>query len=125
MNCVFCKLDKGRIILESKNVIAIYDKYPVSQGHILVIPREHKQSYFNLNVSIQNEVWSLVEKVREHLIIRFDPDGFNIGVNDGIPAGQTIPHCHIHVIPRYKGDIENPAGGVRGVIPSKMKYHDT
>lgn len=125
MKCIFCSLDEKRIVLESSVAIAILDKYPVSKGHVLVIPKKHIDSYFKLGISIQQELWRLVNEVRLYLLKEYNPEGFNIGINDGITAGQTISHCHIHVIPRYQGDHKNPQGGVRGVIPSKMKYNDS
>lgn len=120
--CVFCELDYEDIILENDNVIAIFDKYPVSEGHMLIIPKYHNEKYFNSY--IRSDLWGLVDKCKEYLDEKYKPDGYNIGMNLGESAGQTINHLHIHLIPRYEGDLDNPEGGVRGVIPEKRMYRD-
>ena len=94
----------------------------MSKGHTLVIPKRHISSYFECTDTERLELWSLVEQVKTLLESEFEPDGFNIGINIGAAAGQTVPHMHIHVIPRYSGDMDDPRGGVRGVIPDKQKY---
>ncbi len=101
---------------------AVYDKFPVSEGHILVIPKRHEADYFRLTENEKADLWRLVVQVKDLLEERFHPDGYNVGININRSAGKTIFHVHIHVIPRYEGDMEDPAGGVRGVIPGKMKY---
>lgn len=101
---------------------ATFDIYPVNKGHVLIIPKRHCGDYFELTDEEQSSCWKMVNKVKELLSERFNPDGFNVGINIGKVAGQTINHVHIHLIPRYKGDIDEPEGGVRGVIPSKRKY---
>ena len=121
--CPFCIKDLDREILaETSSVYSIYDKYPVSQGHALIIPNRHCSDYFSLSFDEQSECWSMVNKVKEIISGKFRPDGFNIGLNVNEAAGQTIWHVHIHLIPRYKGDVKNPEGGVRGVIPEKRLY---
>lgn len=121
--CPFCHLDSNRtVILETDLFFAIHDVYPVSPGHVLVIPKRHCDSFFDLNSIEQNDALLLVNKVKVYLDMNFHPDGYNIGINIGVAAGQTIPHVHIHVIPRYNGDMPDPKGGVRGVIPEKQKY---
>ena len=90
----------------------------------MVIPLQPVVSIFELDELMQAELWDAVRRVRDILEDRHSPEGFNIGVNDGRAAGQTIPHAHIHVIPRYKGDVPDPRGGVRWVIPEKAKYWD-
>jgi diadenosine tetraphosphate (Ap4A) HIT family hydrolase len=120
--CPFCKLPKIRIWMEAAASIAFFDAYPVSEGHSLVIPRIHVPSIFHLSAKDRSDLWRLVEKVRKELAGMFSPDGFNIGVNDGEAAGQTVPHAHIHVIPRHKGDVPDPRGGIRWVISGKAKY---
>jgi diadenosine tetraphosphate (Ap4A) HIT family hydrolase len=121
--CPFCKPDGDREILaESASAYAIFDKYPVNEGHALVIPKMHYENYFDLTIEEQIECITMINKVRDILLIRFNPDGFNIGINVGESAGQTVNHVHIHVIPRYDGDVTDPRGGVRGVIPDKQKY---
>ena len=108
--------------MESEYSLSFYDNFPVNKGHVLVVPKYHVENYFELSDIEKKDIWNLVDKVRIYIEKEFHPDGFNIGINIGKYAGQTIFHCHIHLIPRYKGDIDNPEGGVRGVIPAKQKY---
>ncbi len=120
--CPFCHPDPDReIIQDSPLAYSIYDKYPVSKGHALIIPKRHCSDYFNLSAKEQSECWKMINHVKT-LQEKYGPDGFNIGININEVAGQTIPHVHIHLIPRYKGDVKNPEGGVRGVIPDKKNY---
>ncbi len=98
--------------------------FPVSVGHALVVPCIPVLSIFELDESMQAELWDTVRRVRGILEERFHPAGFNIGVNDGPAAGQTVPHAHVHVIPRYAGDVPDPRGGIRWVIPEKARYWD-
>lgn len=119
-NCPFC--DDTNYESERDLTSTKADSYPVSKGHTLVIPKRHIPSYFECTDAERLELWSLVEEVKALLDHRFKPDGFNIGINIGVAAGQTVPHMHIHVIPRYYGDMDDPRGGVRGVIPGKQKY---
>ena len=122
-NCPFCNPEVEReLIVESATAYAIYDKFPVNDGHVLIIPKRHCEDYFNLTFKEQAACIFMLNKVKEIISNRFNPDGFNVGINVGEKAGQTINHVHIHLIPRYKGDVENPRGGVRGVIPNKQKY---
>ena len=122
-DCPFCgDIDKERIIFENNNWVAFLDAYPVSKGHTLLVPKIHRSSVFELPLAMKNSIPYYLGYIKDILADRFKPDGFNVGVNDGEAAGQTIPHCHIHIIPRYIGDVEDPKGGVRGVIPSKQKY---
>jgi diadenosine tetraphosphate (Ap4A) HIT family hydrolase len=110
------------MIAAGKLGFAFWDLHPASEGHFLVVPYRHFASYFDINDEELVELWSLVKKGKEAVEERFKPDGYNIGINVGEAAGQSIHHLHIHVIPRYKGDVENPKGGVRGVIPEKKLY---
>jgi diadenosine tetraphosphate (Ap4A) HIT family hydrolase len=125
-NCPFCKIErlinKDRIVYQDDTWIAIYDNYPVSQGHVLLIPKRHVETFFNLNMIEFGSLGVTIGIIKMILDKKFHPDGYNIGANCGEAAGQTVMHCHIHIIPRYKGDMENPRGGVRGVIPEKQKY---
>ena len=125
-NCPFCNIektaDKNRIVYQDDTWIAIYDNYPVSQGHVLLIPKRHVETFFNLNMVEFSSIGVTIGIIKMILDKKFHPDGYNIGANCGEAAGQTVMHCHIHIIPRYKGDMENPRGGVRGVIPEKQKY---
>lgn len=122
-NCPFCHWDESRgIIKRSETAFAIYDKFPVSSGHALIIPYRHCSNYFDLTFEEQASCLKLLNDVKELVTENYHPDGFNIGININEAAGQTVPHVHIHLIPRYQGDVENPLGGVRGVIPDKKEY---
>jgi diadenosine tetraphosphate (Ap4A) HIT family hydrolase len=118
--CPFC--DRRDAVLENALAYARYDKYPVTRGHVLVIPKRHYSSLFESKEDEILAIWSLLCEAKQLLDAQYEPDGYNIGVNWGTFAGQTIMHLHVHLIPRYKGDIDDPTGGVRGVIPAKQKY---
>ena len=121
--CPFCTLPTDRaMIAESATVIAIFDKFPVSKGHALVIPTRHVSNYFDLTLQEQTDCLILLNEVKAILQKQFNPDGFNVGINIHAAAGQTVPHAHIHLIPRYQGDVPEPRGGVRGVIPGRQAY---
>lgn len=123
-SCRFCydKI-KDRIIAKVGSVVALEDNYPVSKGHMLIIPKNHSSNYFELSDVEKHDADTLINEIRKN-ILADDPSitGFNIGMNCGESAGQTIFHTHIHLIPRRNGDTANPRGGVRGVIPDKMRY---
>jgi diadenosine tetraphosphate (Ap4A) HIT family hydrolase len=122
-DCPFCNPDSEReLIVESATVFAIYDKFPVNDGHALIIPKRHCEDYFDLTFKEQAACIFMLNKVKEIVLSKFSPDGFNVGINVGEKAGQTVDHVHIHLIPRYKGDVEEPRGGVRGVVPYKKEY---
>lgn len=110
------------LIYESGTAFSFFDKFPVSLGHALVVPKRLISNYFDLSIKEQMACWMMINKVKSLLQNRFKPDGFNIGINIQERAGQTVPHCHIHIIPRYFGDVEEPRGGVRSVIPGKQNY---
>lgn len=119
--CIFC--NHSKVVAQNELAQAFYDEYPVTRGHILIIPKRHTSGYFDLYRPEINAMNRLLRDLREKLMSEDSTiTSFNIGVNDGIDAGQTISHCHIHLIPRRHGDVENPAGGVRGVIPNKQNY---
>ena len=121
--CVFCNLESGKeLITETATAIAFLDSYPVNPGHTLIIPKRHVDDYFELTIHEQRALWLVVNRCKKLIQKRFNPDGFNVGINVGEAAGQSIFHVHIHLIPRYKGDVENPRGGVRGVIKEKQGY---
>jgi diadenosine tetraphosphate (Ap4A) HIT family hydrolase len=121
--CRFCLSKPGRrIMIEGKYGFAAWDRHPASEGHFLVIPYRHVADYFDINDEEREELWRLVAEGKKLADEKYNPDGYNVGINVGIWAGQSIPHVHIHVIPRYKGDVENPKGGVRGVIPQNKLY---
>lgn len=110
------------LITESLYAFSFYDLFPVSKGHALVVPKRLIANYFELTWLEQQECWKMVNKVKSIIQELYNPDGFNIGININQEAGQTVHHCHIHIIPRYKNDVPNPRGGIRGVIPSKKEY---
>ena len=114
-------VDKPRL-LENEVGFVIFDGFPVSEGHCLIIPKRVYSSYFDSTPDELIGLHRLVVDTKLLLDQKFKPDGYNIGINCGEHSGQTVPHVHIHLIPRYEGDTENPRGGVRGVIPSKQKY---
>lgn len=124
-DCAFCMLAEDRIIrLPLTSVIALRDSYPVSKGHTLVIPTRHIATWFDATPAERMELWNAIDIICEDLRSEFSPDGFNFGINSGAAAGQTVPHLHMHIIPRYDGDMEDPRGGVRNVIPSMGNYLD-
>ena len=126
--CPFCNIEetyymnKDKIIYEDATWIAILDNYPVSKGHTLLIPKRHCTTYFDLNDVESSTLGATINVVKGILETRYKPDAFNLGMNCGEAAGQTVFHCHIHIIPRYNGDCDNPRGGIRGCIPSRMNY---
>lgn len=122
MNCIFCNPDEESVVLRNNHGYARYDGYPVSPGHLLIIPYRHVSSLFDLTDKEVQGLWSLLKAGKEFLNEKYHPDGFNVGVNVGEAAGQSIFHVHIHLIPRYHGDVKDPKGGVRGVIPGRMGY---
>jgi len=119
-NCVFC--DRAEMILENRLAWAKYDKYPVSPGHMLIISKRHVPNFFAATAEEHQSLNELLAEAKLLLDEKYHPDGYNIGANCGETAGQTIMHLHIHLIPRYHGDVDNPRGGVRGVIHNKRLY---
>lgn len=120
MTCIFCQpQDPGlnRILDENDGFYARYDNFPVSPGHIEIVPRRHVASFFDLLPRETGEAFRLLARVQRLLQAQYQPDGYNIGVNDGEAAGRTISHLHIHLIPRYHGDVPDPRGGVRNIFP--------
>jgi len=122
-DCLFCNIPKERVIAENKHAYVIRDGFPVTEGHSLVIPKRHAEDYFDITEDELLACDFLLRSVRTK-IMEDDQSvkGFNIGMNSGFVAGQTIFHCHIHLIPRREGDVENPRGGIRHVIPGKGNY---
>lgn len=118
--CPFCSPQTP--IIQNPLAFAILDKYPVSPGHMLIITKRHVAEFFATTIEERQAINDLLEQAKAWLEQEYKPDGYNIGVNCGGTAGQTVMHVHIHLIPRYGGDIENPRGGVRGVIPEKRIY---
>lgn len=120
--CPFCTLPPDRLIHADAHAVVIRDGFPVSPGHTLIIPRRHVGSFFDTTSGERASLFKLLDEAKHVLAAELQPDGWNIGINDGPAAGQTVPHLHIHLIPRYAGDREDPRGGVRWVIPEKAKY---
>jgi diadenosine tetraphosphate (Ap4A) HIT family hydrolase len=120
--CPFCTLPASRIIASSELAVVVRDAFPVSPGHTLIIPRRHIGSFFELTEDERNTMLALLDSARAGLEPEFHPDGYNIGINDGPAAGQTVLHLHLHLIPRYLGDRSDPRGGVRWVLPEKADY---
>ena len=121
--CLFCDVKKTGIVYENELAYTSYDSYPVSEHHCLIIPKRHIVSYFECNKEEYEEIPLVLNTQKTELKLTDDAiTGFNIGMNIGEDAGQTVFHFHIHIIPRRKGDIDNPKGGIRGVIPNKQKY---
>jgi diadenosine tetraphosphate (Ap4A) HIT family hydrolase len=120
--CPFCELAPERILKRTELCLAFADGYPVSPGQTLVIPNRHVASFFETTVEERSEFFSLLDWCRGEVTARHNPAGFNIGINDGKAAGQTVMHLHIHLIPRYAGDKSDPRGGVRWIFPGKADY---
>jgi diadenosine tetraphosphate (Ap4A) HIT family hydrolase len=120
--CPFCTLPPERIIDTNGAGIVIADGFPVSPGHTLVIPHRHIASFFELDVVERDGLLALLDRAKNRLDLDLHPTGYNIGINDGPAAGQTVPHLHIHLIPRYDGDQKDPRGGVRWIFPDKADY---
>ena len=121
-DCPFCSFPDDRIISESDYTFIIRDGFPVSKGHTLIIPKRHVRSFFELQATEKAAILQAMDEAKGALDQEFSPDGYNIGINDGEAAGQTVMHLHIHLIPRYKGDTLDPRGGVRWILPDKAKY---
>ena len=124
-SCLFCRLAEeaqSTFMYEDDLCYVLEDQYPVTEGHLLIIPKQHSKHWFEATPEVQAHLMQVATKMRQYLLERYSPDGFNLGMNCGKVAGQSIMHLHVHLIPRYKGDVETPLGGVRGVIPEKQKY---
>lgn len=124
-DCFFCQFyqkKKEEIIAESENFFSMYDENPVNPGHIIIISKKHTPSLLGLDKAEFADLYTLLSAAKDIIEKQYHPDGYNIGINDGSAAGQTVFHLHVHVIPRYQGDVQNPRGGVRGVIPEKKDY---
>jgi len=123
--CVFCEaISQHLYFVQNSSAVAFPDAYPLSPGHALIVPRRHEVDFFALSSDEQAAVWDLTQQVRDYIESDYAPAGYNIGLNAGVAAGQTIDHTHVHVIPRYKGDVEDPRGGIRWVIPARVPYWD-
>jgi diadenosine tetraphosphate (Ap4A) HIT family hydrolase len=115
-------LSPERVLARGAFCLVFRDGYPVSPGHTLIVPKRHIGSFFEATAAERESLLRLLDEAKVALDAEFHPDGYNIGINDGTAAGQTVPHLHIHLIPRYTGDIPDPRGGVRWVLPDKAQY---
>lgn len=122
MACPFCSLPHERIVQENEHAIWIYDGFPVSPGHSLIIPKRHAGSFFEVSTDERMAMLALLDQAKAAVEDQYHPNAYNIGINDGTAAGQTVPHLHLHLIPRYSGDVADARGGVRWVIPDKADY---
>jgi diadenosine tetraphosphate (Ap4A) HIT family hydrolase len=120
--CPFCPPKEHEILAEHPLAVAVTDSNPLTKGHALVIPRRHVPSFFELTVDERVAICEVLDRVKERVDTEHEPDAYNIGINDGAAAGQTVMHVHVHVIPRYKGDADDPRGGVRWIFPRKADY---
>lgn len=122
-NCIFCeKLQTKNYVIENALAFGFWDQYPVNEGHILICPKRHIQSFFNLTCAELLAIYELLDTAQSALKYTHCADGFNVGVNIGQYAGQTVNHVHVHLIPRYKGDVENPKGGIRNFKKALVEY---
>lgn len=123
--CPFCTFPRERIVSADARALVVRDAYPISPGHTLIVPRRHVASIAEATPGEVRSLWSLLGGARRTLDEMLKPDGYNIGINDGVAAGQTVMHLHVHLVPRYHGDRPDPRGGVRWVIPEKADYWST
>ncbi len=122
--CLFCKWknEKEKIILENQVSFAVFDEFAVSKGHIIFMTKRHVKDFFETTREERIAIFELIDEAKKMIDKKYNPSGYNIGMNCGVSAGQSVMHIHVHLIPRYDGDVENPRGGVRGVIPNKKNY---
>ena len=122
MTCLFCSVPPDELLIDGPLAMARRDTYPVSPGHTLIIPKRHVVSFFDTTEEERIAMLRLLDETKTVLDQKHKPDGYNIGINNGEAAGQSVMHLHIHLIPRYKGDREDARGGVRWVLPEKASY---
>jgi len=120
--CIFCSLPHSSVVEQNELAMAVRDIAPVNPGHTLIMPKRHVASYFDLTDEESLAMMALLRRTKQTLDTEFGPDDYNIGVNNGPLAGQTVPHVHIHVMPRYRGDVDDVRGGVRNIIPERAVY---
>ena len=120
--CPFCTLPADRIVATNDLALVVRDGFPISPGHTLAIPKRHFGSFFDATDEERDAMLTLLDQARRDIGGELAPDGFNFGINDGAAAGQTVPHLHLHLIPRFEGDVADPRGGVRWVIAEKARY---
>jgi len=122
-DCPFCRKSRSDdIVAHTKLSLAFLDSFPVNEGHCLIVPRRHVASFFDMTTAEQLDLFSLLPRVKEFIERHHIPSAYNIGINIGEAAGQTVDHAHLHVIPRYAGDVEDPRGGIRRILPDKACY---
>ncbi|MCF0149512.1 MAG: HIT family protein [Clostridium sp.] len=121
--CIFCNYNEKEKVAENHLAFAIYDNFPVNEGHVLIIPKRHFSSFLEATEEEVLAIYDLIHKVKGILDNKYNPTGYNIGINIGEDAGQTIMHLHVHIIPRYKGDIDNPRGGIRKFKKELVPYN--
>jgi diadenosine tetraphosphate (Ap4A) HIT family hydrolase len=128
-DCIFCQSahekEGSQIIREFKHCFVLFDRFPVTKGHLLIISKKHIEHWFLAPKTVKNDIVQAADEMKIWLDETYCPDGYNLGMNCGVIAGEEIMHLHVHLIPRYKGDMDNPRGGVRGVIPDKQKDYTT
>jgi diadenosine tetraphosphate (Ap4A) HIT family hydrolase len=122
MPCPFCTAPTDRILHGNTHAIVLRDAFPISRGHTLIVPRRHVGSFFEATAEERVALLALLDEAKRSLDAELAPASYNIGINDGPAAGQTVPHLHIHLIPRYEGDCTDPRGGVRWIVPAKADY---
>lgn len=122
--CIFCEkfIMHKKAFLENDLALAYFDEFPVNKGHVIIITKRHAETYFDITEKEQIAMFSLIKTAKLYIDKKYEPTGYNIGFNCGIDAGQSVMHVHLHLIPRYKGDVVNPRGGIRAVIPNKKEY---
>mgnify|MGYP005783997779 CR=1 FL=1 len=122
--CLFCDqfIPNKKSLFENELAVAFFDEFPVSKGHVLIITKGHAATFSDITNEEQIAIIDLLNKCKEYIDKKYHPDGYNVGLNCGETAGQSVMHVHMHLIPRYKGDVENPRGGIRGVIPNRKNY---
>ena len=122
-NCKFCEIySEKKFDFENELAFAFWDANPVSKGHIIFMTKRHVENFFETTEEEKRDLFELIDKIKNIIDEKYKPTGYNIGINCGVSAGQTVMHVHVHLIPRYDGDVENPRGGVRGVIPENKDY---
>ncbi|MBU3158528.1 HIT family protein [Clostridium frigoris] len=120
--CIFCNINESEIIVENRYAVAILDHFPVNNGHCLIITKRHFANFFEATEEEIKAIYKLMHEVKQMFDIQYEPAGYNIGINVGTYAGQTINHLHVHFIPRYIGDVDNPRGGVRNLKEALVEY---
>lgn len=121
-DCIFCSIPETEILAENELALAFLDKFPSNEGHTLIVPKRHVANLFEATTEEMTSIWELLREVKRKLDERFAPDGYNVGVNVGEAAGQTVLHLHVHVIPRYQGDVPDPRGGIRRLKKSLVPW---